>query len=337
MSGAQGQFGLTEDEFWSDPWKQAEALYERHIIDEALGLFIDAPRVVGPSARATIPILLVFAAREREAWRVDVRAQATLVAVRLADREVFVSAALEPLDNAAPELAGGRDSDAVTTEHHEIDAHARLGLLDQPGDYRIVVIIGERRSNPVELRVEGRSFANPDPEVERFLEARRRPRLPALPDRPTRQLLSARERAPSVPAEPGIELAIERVVVLEPGVRVMLELDYRLELRPPWDRIPADALGYGEPRPRAILAIELVMVGRDDPARVVVPLRIPHPVELGDVAIEVVGSFAVDLIGRELIGRHATTWVIYALCGEFMAGPSLVALVTPEMLPRPGE
>jgi hypothetical protein len=331
-----GLFGLDDDEFHTNPWKNGAALYDRHVLDGDYGLLIDAPRRVQPERHTSIPVPLFYAAEQREAFKIDIVSQAKVVAVRLEDRRVYVANALEQPDNTAPRPRIGKDSSDPTSERQLIDLQAQLRLLDRPGTYRVVVLLTQQASNVVEVVVEGRSFAHEDPEVAKFLESKRTPPQPAPPDRPTPGLLPAVDRAPPVPDAPGLNLAIERVVLLERGATAILRGSYALEVRPRDDLVPASG-DYGTPRPSAILPIELVVVAERSTAHTVIPLRIPIDEALGQQAKLVTGSFAIDLLRHPDLQIDARTYSIYAFCGEVMAGPVTLATVTEQMLPRPGE
>jgi hypothetical protein len=331
-----GLFGLDGDEFHTNPWKNGAVLYDRHVLDGDYGLFIDAPTRVQPERHTSIPVPLFYAAEQREAFKIDIVSQAKVVAVRLEDRRVFVANALEQPDNSAPRPRIGKDSSDPTSERQVLDLQAQLRLLDRPGTYRIVVLLTQQTSNVVEVVVEGRSFAHEDPEVAKFLEAKRTPRQPAPPDPPTIGLLPAVDRAPPVPDAPGLNLAIERVVLLEHGATAILRGSYALEVRPRDDSVPASG-DYGTPRPSAILPIELVVVAERSTAHTVIPLRIPIYEALGQQPKLVTGSFAIDLLRHPDLQIDARTYSIYAFCGEVMTGPMILATVTEQMLPRPGE
>ena len=82
--------------------------------------------------RTTIPVPLLYAAEQREAFKVDVVSQAKVVAVRLEDRKVFVANALEEPDNSSPRPRIGKNSSDPISERQLIDLDAQLRLLAQP-------------------------------------------------------------------------------------------------------------------------------------------------------------------------------------------------------------
>ncbi|MCO5167137.1 MAG: hypothetical protein M9894_12365 [Planctomycetes bacterium] len=352
-----GLFGLDDADFWTNPWKNGEALFSKHVLDGDYGLFIDAPRSVQPADRSTLPVPIYYAAMMKDAFKVDVVAQTRVVAARLEDRAIFVDAAIEPPDNALPEPKIGEHSSDPTFSQHTSDL-ARFGLLDQPGTYQVVLLLGQQTSNVVRTVVEQRRMQSDDPEVVRFLEAQRKPRPIPPPPAPSADLLGeptpdgprrALEGTPPPPKDEGIALAIDRVLLLKPGAQAVLKGSYRLAVLPKHDLVPpppapgpdAPALPeYGAPRPQAVITITLVIVGSGGPAHLVVPLHLPvyAGVEGGEQPSIVEGTFAVDLLARQRSLLQPQTFAIYAFCGAvWTPKPAVIATVTEAMLPRPGE
>lgn len=356
-----GLFGLDDAEFWTKPWKNGQALHDKHVLDGDYGLFIDAPRSVQPADRTTLPCPILYAATRRDAFKVQVREQTRVVATRLEDRALFIDQAIEPPDNAAPLPKVGQNSIDPTSEKHSTDL-AKLRILDQPGTYQVVLLLGTQTSNVVRTVIERPRIDSKDPEVIKFLEARRTPKPVPPPPAPSDDLLGQptpagpRDPLPGTPPPPaaeGIALAVkDRVVLIEDGAQVVLLGSYRLKVLPKYDAVPPPPPppeagkpapeplpDYGTPRPQAVITITLVIVGDKNPAHMLVPVRVPvfSGVQPGTESSVVQGTFAVDLLARQRSLRQPETYTVYAFCGEvWTPKPLQVSTVTQAMLPKPG-
>jgi len=242
-----GLFGLSEDDFWTDPWINGEELFNRYVLDGEYGLYIDAPERVQPKDRPSIPVPFFYSAEQREAYKLDIEKQAKVVAVRLEDRTFFIADAIEPEDNALPLPKVGADSIDPTSESHDIDLQTRLSLLSEPGAYRIVVLLTKQASNVVEVVVEQPRIEHEDPEVIKFIEARRTPPIIPPPPTPSAELIFDSDAeglpqpvadAPEVPEEEGIGLAVERVILNTEDATAILKGSYKLNILHKYERVP---------------------------------------------------------------------------------------------------
>lgn len=359
MSG--GLFELSGDDYWENPWKTSAVLHERYILDLAFGLYIDGPPEVVPGVHRSIPVPFLYVAKMRDAYSTELGQMAKIVVARQEDHALFVTNALPPRDKEVPLPKVGKDSDDPTSEKHVIDLESQLRLLAQPGTYRVVVLLKDRASNRIELKVAPPRAEHADPEVKTFLDSFRKPRPTLPPGAPSPELVWTETAsgpappadAPPVPGKDGIAMKVERVVLNTAGAEAILKCSFRLgvlksELVPPplpratdpqapHELVVSDP--YGTPRPTAILPITIVVLGSVTPSHVVISLQVPvfQPFDTTAPERSATGRFAIDLLANPNLGITPQTFAIYAFGGGEMSGPVLMATVTEDMLPKPGE
>src|SRR4051794_35563295 len=94
----EGIFGLSGDDYWTDPRKNSGALFKKHALGGKFGFFVDAPPEVVLGERETFPLLVLYSQLERVAYDETFEGEAKLVLVRLSDRKVQVDTAVpQPL------------------------------------------------------------------------------------------------------------------------------------------------------------------------------------------------------------------------------------------------
>lgn len=358
-----GPLGLADVEFWDAPRRTEDEVHDRLLDEGFLGVVIDAPARVPVGKRGTLPIVAVHAATLRETATLSLRAALVAAAVRLETNEVRVARAFAPVseDDVAP--AGIDPGEGTSLRTFDVDLRDRLHLPWEAGTWLVGFFLRERASNRVTVRLEA-GGAPRDAVAAAFVAAHRRPRYPQpIAPRPRPGKLpsyEARPDSPPVPAEPGIALAVERLVKDTGDATAVLRGSFRLpvlerevvkpadaadtalvEALPEAQRPAAlkDGLAWqdpGDPRATAVVPITLVVTGSARPGPSVLALQVPSfdPVDPTADAPVVTGHFALDL--REGLGwdRLADqTSFIYALSGKAMAGPAAVAVVDPRYVP----
>jgi hypothetical protein len=292
-------FGLSGDDYWTQPWKNGRDINMRFVADEKFGLWLDAPPAVDPAKKKSVPAPFLYVAKMRDAFRTDLASVAKVVVVRLDDRSVSLGAALERKPNRVDEQKLGANSDDPTSERHVIDL-ARSKVLEQPGTYVANVLVRGQISNRVRVVVAG--TAPPAPEG--FPE----PASPELIKAPT-------AGAPAVPASEGLAIATPPPAE---GKALLLGA-FRLSVRPR-ERVPATGgPDYGTPRPTAIIPITLVAITEDDGAAAI-RLRVPSFEAIAPGSEQVTGSFAIDLLALKQLGG-AKRLFVYVFAGEAISGP----------------
>lgn len=346
-------FGLTGDDFWTDPWRNRPGLHML-VLDMKFGLYIDAPPLVDTATRRSVPAPLYWVARQRDDYAIDFEAEAKVVGVRLDDRAVRVANAVGPVDRALPQRRVGKDSDDPMSRSDVMDLAERLRLLEAPGRWRVFVLLRDQVSNCVTIEVKRTGPVHEDPEAQRFIDSFRRER--PIPPPPAPSPGQARTEppggvlphAPPVPSEPGLSATVPRVVLMDQeGTRAPLWLSYRLPVTP-FDRVPPPAApppgqtgpvvdGYGTPRPTAVLPVCAIALGSQSRRETVVRLNIPSWQALEGEAPMVAGQGGYDLLREESLTVTPQTWWVWVLCGEHVRGPLTMATVTKDQLPKPGE
>ena len=355
---AESLFGLSGEDYWLDPWKGSAEMHETYVLGGKYGIYIDAPASVNSAVHSTVPVPFFYVAQFREAYKINLTKMAKVIAIRLEDRSFLIENAITPRDKAAPEMKVGKDSKDPTSSKKMIDLQTQLGLLYRPGKYRVVVLLQQQMSNVVETIVEQKRVQHPDPEAQKFIDSFKLPEIPPPPPPPpslelrwVRKVdapLEPLAGSPPVPAKPGIEMKVDRVVLSKTGASAMLKGSFRLPVlkrdlvpeRPPnTDPTVPFMPEYGMPRPVAMLPITLVILGSASAAETVISLSVPTFDAIDPALEENVGTgfFAVDLLANPSLRVEAQIFSVYAFCGEFTKGPVLMATVTPDMLPKPIE
>jgi hypothetical protein len=338
-------FGLSEDEYWTSPWKNCSELLQRYVFNRNFGLYIDAPPRVDLNDHDSIPLLVLYAAMEKDRAQLVFGDMAKLVISDVHRREVTVTKAVEPSEHPAGPRPFDRNSTAGISEIYNTNL-ASHGGIREPGEYVATVLLRERTSNRVRVTVSKPHIGYQDPKVLEFLEQQRRAAPPLRPGaaRPSERAPYPTYRAtpssPPVPVDPGVSAAVERVIVSRREARCVLSGSFRLPVFES-DRIPPrdESLrepNYGDPRPTAIIPITAVVVGTTDISQKLLRMRVPSwdALEQGDAPL-VTGHFAVDLFEDDIIDPLvAQTNFIYLFSGEHMSGPHTAAVVTENMLPR---
>jgi hypothetical protein len=336
-----GLFGLEGDDYWTKPWKNGRDLVRDLVFDSKFGLYLDAPSPIDPRDHDSVPAPFFYVATMRDAFKTDLDRQAKVVAVRVEDRVVKIDDALTVRDNVMAQAKLGANCDDPTSERHIVEL-SKLGILREPGNYKVNVLVRGQISNRVDVTIKNPGPSSDDPEVLKFLEAHRTPPLPPAPASP--ELVKELDGAPPVPAEEGIAFAVDRVVLNKPGARSLLKGAFLLKARRAEIVPPASAATperphpeYGEPRPTAIVPITLVCLGSVDDAPIVLELRVPSFDNVAAAGDAITGQFAIDLLADKDLRARPQTFSIYGFAGEPMTGPHTFATVTEPMLPKPGE
>lgn len=334
-------FDLQGAEYWSKPFKNVSKLMFEAVTRKRASLTIDAPPDVDFAQRKELPVPVLHVASQRDLAQFRFQDIAVLTGVRLEDGLVKVAQAM-----VAPPVASEPDDtehDATTFAGgtYKLDARARLGIPSERGTWLFTLVLRDIVSNRVRARV-GKTADWDDPEVARFLAQQPVPPAPAVAPAPGSPLPGyfAVAASPAVPAEPGIALAAPRVVVTKAGEKAVVAGSLRVAVPP--RQITARAEGEPYPQvagkpPGAIVPVTVIAVSsnKSDPVHMVLSMQVPSfdAVPAGATGAVVTAHFAFDLFAQRGVQRAAHTYFLYAFCGEHMAGPVPVGLVTEDMLP----
>jgi len=360
----QGAFGLSDEQFWEDSTSFEEALVERFLEADFMGLLLDGPRSVLLNEHETIPLLGVRASTIRDDFALSLQRRAVIVATRLEGHETLAATAFRQPDEQRPParprdpatLPEGRTADAFS-----LSLTTRLPELPwRPGTWQTALLLYDCRSNIVVTRLDGNS--SQDPAVQEFLAAQRRPGFPLPiapsfdPTSPTSPANPYRPRpdSPALPAGPAISLAIDRVVIAGSGRSCVLRGSFCLPVLPrdvvrPLPGPPGSAAeqlgradGWGEvgdPLAMAVVPISILLTGDQRAEPILVSMQVPiyGPLELQPDGHVARGHFAIDLFGNVPGTLAIQSYAVWAISRGIISDPVRVGVVSEKMLPAAGD
>lgn len=334
-----------------DAWTASEEILEevldRLSDEEFLGLVAVGPEVVDLSHRKTLPLLGFRGCTLADEMRRPFVSMAILTAVRLESNQVFVDLACRPKPlSPAPPGPPPVPKDGTTHSRFAIEVRERLPDLPwRAGTLLTTVLLGDQQSNRIHTRLIAGSG---EPEVEAFLDARRRPAYPSpvVPAAGETWPSYRREpESPSIPEEVGIALSVERVAVVGPEHNAVLRGSFRLSaipreiVRPEPEEEDSGWREVGDPEATAVIPITVLIVGSEESGPAVLRLQVPSydAVDAAAERNEVTGHFNLDLLSLPGTPGLAQRYSIWALSGEALGGPAPLSFVTEDMLPLPGD
>lgn len=143
-------FGLTAEEFYSDPLKTENETIEKLEEEDFRGIAIGGPLFVNVEERSSFPLVIAHMRSFEEISRLQFDHHAILVARNLDTWALACAPVVDLPDNIVEEEPP--PSDAPLPEGHSsevlrIDARERLELSWSPGRYVVSVILWDSRSN----------------------------------------------------------------------------------------------------------------------------------------------------------------------------------------------
>lgn len=338
--------GLQDDEFWTRP-KKVEAVADVLHAAEFSGLRLGAPAAVPVDLRAAAPVVIVHAGPFKDVWALPFHKHALLTAINL-DTNVVSAQFAADQDAEYAVVDPARAPAGYTVNFNSRDLREDLGVEWKPARFLVTVISRERLSNRAKVELTRSAQTFDDPEVAKFLDARRPKAGPPGVDPPPGDPLPSyqkRDDSPPVPDEPGIKLAADRVIVLRGETTAcVLRGSFRVTalpgevVKPAAEPAPPPAAGEPPPGPppTAILRITLLITGSERPFPNTLVLKVPtwDPIPEGGAAPVVTGHFALDLFAAGGMAVRPQTVFVYAFSGEILEGPFPVALISEDMLPK---
>ena len=135
----------------------------------------------------------------------------------------------------------------------------------------------------------------------------------------------------------GIDLSIESRIVVTAQASCVLRGSYRLPLLRHHligvDGLDAEATLSNFEEPVATIPKTLLLTGSETPGPFLIAMHIPSYDELiaDSVAVEAIGTFALDLLETEALGHHEPQiYYLYAFSDKVLAGPFKVELLRDE-------
>jgi hypothetical protein len=352
-----GVLGVTDEDFFTDPFRDREGALDRLDARDEIGVVLDAPTTVRIDLRDDVP--LAGARRELLSSSVGAgfRQRAALVALRVDSNEVW-AASLFAQKDPAPESEDPPEEpddptqrtaaiepflDGVMTDFFAASLRDRVPSLPwRAGLVRVTVLLDDDRSNTVEVALD--DGGDGDPAVAEFVARHRTvgyPRAVSPKPSPRAPLPSFLPVAgsPAPPAIRGIALELPARVSLSVEPACVLRASFRLPCLAREVVRPRDArddrfatltgagwTDVGDRDATAVIALTLVVTLDDgDPPSV---MRLDVPVyEPASVGASVRGFVALDLFEHPEMPRQPGRYRLWALSGDVLVGPRLVELV----------
>ncbi|MBV1858259.1 MAG: hypothetical protein KUG77_07595 [Nannocystaceae bacterium] len=340
-----GRFGLSDHDFWHEPYKNADVLVEQGIDTEDTTLQLDAPREVSVDQRSTLPFAALYVRTLNEAAQLDAVRALLLVVVRHEDNALFVGPALRKDKRPAGGKATNPPKPGLKGSFYVADAASQLGIPWSRGTYTLRALIRERHSNPCQTQIGALSTDFRDDAVEAYVEARREehdasppqsvwPPLPVIRGAIGRVLdggidpfpnYRKREGSPELPEGAGIRFAVDRVAEPGEGRRCVLRGSFRLPAtdleRVPFDPATGRPVEVGAPGATAVVKIHLVGTGTRVVGPMVLPLRVPSFDPLGPPGGFVTGFFNIDLFAVTGVQQSPGTYFFTVFSRDQSFGP----------------
>ena len=338
---AEQGFGLEAGEFWSDPFRTDLQVTRQLRRQGFSGVRLDAPPLVPVDQRQTLPVLALHFGTYKDVSETRYETNAVITAVDLDNNFVHAARAFAPDLEPAPKPSGpaGRPPEGFSSKMYLVELRELYGLSWHPATYLVTMVMRERISNRVEVKLGRSPSAFRDVAVEDFLRMKRAEMEPTVYPAPGRPIPSYApgDGVPAAPEEVGIRLDADRVTVLTKDARCILRGSYRLPVLPQETmNRPRTSLNGGSKLMTAAPAITLLVTGTDGASPALLRLNVPSsdPVEPGAEAPTVTGSFTIDLLQLRGMPREPQTYLLYAFSGRVLEGPASFALVSPQRLPR---
>lgn len=357
---SNGRLKLDDADFWTDPERTRPEVTLELRQSEFKGVILDGPRQVSLAERETCPLAGWWACDGYTDTVLKMRDSLTVFS--LDQRSHKLRHGVPLCLGSVPKKAGGAklsraELERMTTrEMFDFDLRGATDLPWKGGTQVVAAIVREHLSEvlTIELNATG-AGGYEDPAVAEFLAAQEQGAIPNPPpvSPPAAPPLDEAEAdspepipnyreaegSPEVPAEAGVALAAERVIVAKAGASAILRGSFRLPAAkqerkrpdPETEELPE----LGDAEATALVPIHLIVTGSADPNARVVTLRVPSTDEFDLEAeeVEVTGHFNVDLFAEQVITRLPQTYFVFVAAGSTISGPTPVAVVGEEALP----
>lgn len=334
-------FGLADEEFWTAPKKSAMAVAKQLWKENRDITAVGAPKRVEIDKRSTLPVMIYRGGSYRDLWALSFSDHAMVVAVDVEQNRAYASRVVtedmepppEPVDvSKAPK---GNSTDSALLELREA-----MQLPWQPSTYVVTVILRDMVSNRAKVELGKSPSRYHDEEVAKFLASQRASQEPArVEPAPLDPLPSFKAMAgsPPIPAELGLSLAADRLVVMRAGMRCVVKGSFRLKAKAhEIVKSPEKWKGvFGDNPPSAVVGIALFVVGADDVLGGLMHLAVPSWDKIDPANPIVTGYFALDLLAAKFLPEVAQTYFLYGFSSEWMVGPVPSALVAQEAPAEP--
>lgn len=341
---SQGPLELQDPEFWTTPFRTKGDVGFRLADEGRFGIVIDAPTQVPLDSCTTAPVVTLQVAEGAQAAAAPIASLGVIVAARLHGQSVE-AAILVPSDDDQVRAGDGAPPpppppDLVVVHGACTDLRERVELPWEPDDVVVTVLLRDKASNRVRVALGPSSHAFRDPEVERYLDEKRKqaPPWPLSPPLVRGTPLPSYEKQPESPPVPdahGIAVVAPRIVEQRPDTTVIVRGSFRLPLAAGRSVRAEHHASYPYGAPAAVAPVTLVITGSVVAAPFVFRLVCPASVAAGaGGGQDLVGHFALDLQQLGNLKHAVQTNFLYAFAHDVMSGPAPIAVVADTHRPR---
>lgn len=326
-----GPFGLEDADFWSRPYRTKDAVQQRLSREGVTGVFADAPARVPLDGRTSLPVVGCHVVSLREARALSFDKNAVVAGVHLADGRTHVDLVEPPRvrDPSAPrpEPDGDDPGEGRVYKLFKLDAHARLPDLpwERGAILTTLLLRGQRSERLRSELVVPPPKAYLDPAVVEAAASLPPPeRRPArVRPKPGAELPTYRRdaRSPAPPAQSGLSLVALRKVPA--SGQLVVRGTFLLPLLPGQ---LVEQHPVGDPEARAVVPVDLVLLGEQTPGPFVLDLAVPV-YELPPEGKPARGYFGLDVLKHPaMTHRKKQRYWLWAFAGEALWGPHEVVV-----------
>lgn len=202
-----GPFGLTGEDYWTDPWRNLRDVSWERVSKQVSGLLLDAPARVDLASHDDAPLLLYRTGNGDDLRSRPLQGHAVVAAFDLLDG-VLRLGRLEPEDNLVPDDPSPDPFGGFLGQEARVDLRELVDLPWRPGVHAVTVLVGDTLSETRRMVLEPGATGTRDPAVRALLESERAA-LPARPVLPDDERVVFDTTDPGLAAQ-GVELALQR-------------------------------------------------------------------------------------------------------------------------------
>jgi hypothetical protein len=324
---AQGELGISNDEFWTAPEKTRSDLeLQARSKDEAL-LLVDAPAQVDLKARTTLPLVIERLATNAVGAAVPLDQFAIAAVVDLERGEGWSGRAVPPKGRTtAPRVPGGGGTPppGSTGQMLVCDLRNAIGVPWRPAKLAVWLLLREEVRGPfhVELVEPPASFKNPAVEEAKATKAKEGPR-PGLSPLPGKGLVAWAHHSdgPPPPDEPGLRIVAPKLIKPGDDLSCIVRGSFRVKLPAPRFALKPgseeaaqvhNTLASG-PQPAALVPVLAVTTGSEYGQGFTWDWVLPAEKIVEDAAL---GRFAVDIGKLGNVSSLEQTVFVHLFAGD---------------------
>lgn len=330
---SQGQLGIADEEFFTAPFKNRDAIEDPLLAQQKDVLIVDAPKKVFIDTRSALPVAMIRVSHFALASGVRADEFGIVVAADALSGRVRVGRAVTPSEKRE-EPEEPREGEGMCSDLAVIDVREQTDLPWRPSALSVSLIIRDEISEAMKVALTRSPGVYVDKAIEeqREKEALKAPLPavhPALREGKPLPAYGKVDGAPEVPQEPGLTLAADRVVRLNSDAPLVLKGSFRVKVPKPLFVDAARAEPLPEPKPAALVPVTLVITASVAPAPFVYNLMVPSWQADPETGLAS-GSFAVDLDRAGNLRASPRTFFVYGFAFDQRFGPLPIGMAGEE-------